>query len=119
MELPILLLTDALNEQLKQLNYVPPQINNHSPKAKQFIETSRENLKNNIQELEQAISLLETQTEKQIQKQTRLDQVKITLPIVKSRKSNLFALILTDSDDVSHYFNFDGTYSGYLEQGDL
>jgi len=43
----------------------------------------------------------------------RLDGVKITLPIVDSRKSGIYALILTDSTGVNHYFNPDGTYDGY------
>ena len=43
----------------------------------------------------------------------RLDDVKITLPIVDSRKSDIYALILTDSAGVDHYFIPDGTYDGY------
>jgi len=43
----------------------------------------------------------------------RLDEVRITLPIVDSRKSDIYALILTDSAGVYHYFNPDGTYDGY------
>lgn len=43
----------------------------------------------------------------------RLDEVRITLPIVGSRKSDIYALILTDSAGVYHYFNPDGTYDGY------
>lgn len=43
----------------------------------------------------------------------RLDEVKITLPIVDSKKSENYALILIDSAQVVHYFNFDGTYDGY------
>ena len=43
----------------------------------------------------------------------RLDEVKITLPIVNSKKSKIYALILTDSAGVDHYFNPDGTYDGY------
>ena len=43
----------------------------------------------------------------------RLDEVKITLPIVNSKKSKIYALILTDSAGVYHYFNPDGTYDGY------
>lgn len=43
----------------------------------------------------------------------RLDEVKITLPIVDSKKSKIYALILTDSAGVYHYFNPDGTYDGY------
>lgn len=42
----------------------------------------------------------------------RLDEVRITLPIVDSRKSDIYALILTDSAGVYHYFNPDGTYDG-------
>ena len=44
----------------------------------------------------------------------RLDEVKITLPIVwSSRKSKIYSLILRDSAGVYHYFNPDGTYDGY------
>ena len=43
----------------------------------------------------------------------RLDEVRITLPIVDSKKSKIYALILTDSAGVYHYFNPDGTYDGY------
>jgi len=43
----------------------------------------------------------------------RLDEVKITLPIVNSKKSKIYALILRDSAGVDHYFNPDGTYDGY------
>jgi hypothetical protein len=43
----------------------------------------------------------------------RLDEVKITLPIIDSKKSKIYALILTDSAGVYHYFNPDGTYDGY------
>jgi hypothetical protein len=44
----------------------------------------------------------------------RLDEVKITLPIVwSSAKSEIYALILRDSASVYHYFNPDGTYDGY------
>lgn len=42
----------------------------------------------------------------------RLDEVKITLPIIDSKKSVNYALILTDSVGVIHYFNDDGTYDG-------
>lgn len=43
----------------------------------------------------------------------RLDKVKITLPIIDSKTSESYALILTDSVGIIHYFNFDGTYDGY------
>ena len=43
----------------------------------------------------------------------RLDEVTIALPIIKSEKSENYALILTDSAGIIHYFNFDGTYDGY------
>lgn len=43
----------------------------------------------------------------------RLDEVKITLPIIDSKSSENYALILTDSAGIMHYFNFDGTYDGY------
>ena len=43
----------------------------------------------------------------------RLDEVKITLPIIDSKKSKIYALILTDSAGAYHYFNPDGTYDGY------
>lgn len=43
----------------------------------------------------------------------RLDEVKVTLPITDSKLSENYALILTDSAGVIHYFNFDGTYDGY------
>ena len=43
----------------------------------------------------------------------RLDEVKITLPIVNSKKSKIYALILRDSAGLDHYFNPDGTYDGY------
>lgn len=42
----------------------------------------------------------------------RLDKVRIHLPIVNSRKSKNYALILTDTAGIEHYFNFDGTYDG-------
>lgn len=44
----------------------------------------------------------------------RLDEVNIILPIIDSKKSEHYALILTDSAGIIHYFNFDGTYDGYL-----
>lgn len=43
----------------------------------------------------------------------RLDKVKITLPIINSKTSKQYALILTDSANIIHYFNFDGVYDGY------
>lgn len=43
----------------------------------------------------------------------RLDEAKITLPIIDSKKSEFYSLILTDSLGVDHYFNHDGTYDGY------
>ena len=43
----------------------------------------------------------------------RLDKVKVTLPIIASRTSKNYALILTDSAGLIHYFNFDGSYDGY------
>lgn len=43
----------------------------------------------------------------------RLDEVKITLPILESKSSENYALILTDSAGVVHYFGFDGVYDGY------
>jgi len=43
----------------------------------------------------------------------RLDGAHITFPIVKSEKSEYYALVLTDSAGVIHYFGFDGVYDGY------
>jgi len=43
----------------------------------------------------------------------RLDSVKITLPIVDSKTSDNYALILTDKAGVIHYFGYDGVYDGY------
>jgi len=43
----------------------------------------------------------------------RLDEVKITHPIVASKSSPRYSLILTDSAGTYHYFNPDGTYDGY------
>lgn len=43
----------------------------------------------------------------------RLDSIKIRLPIVDARYSENYALIITDSAGVEHYFNFDGSYDGW------
>lgn len=43
----------------------------------------------------------------------RLDQVTIFFPIVQSRSSENYPLIITDSSGMIHYFNFDGTYDGH------
>lgn len=48
----------------------------------------------------------------------RLDNTKIKLPIIDSKKSKNYALILTDSAKVTHYFNNDGTYDGYVQKVD-
>lgn len=44
----------------------------------------------------------------------RLDEVILTLPIIDSKADEDYALILTDSLGYIHFFNFDGTYEGYL-----
>lgn len=48
----------------------------------------------------------------------RLDEVKIELPIMEAKTSPYYALILTDSLGLNHYFNFDGTYDGYSSDCD-
>jgi len=40
-------------------------------------------------------------------------KLNITFPIIESYSSDNYALILVDSADVIHYFDFDGTYDGW------
>ncbi|MEM1339843.1 MAG: hypothetical protein AAF634_05060 [Bacteroidota bacterium] len=49
----------------------------------------------------------------------RLDKVHISLPIIESKKSEVYPLILRDSANVWHYFNDDGTYDGYSHDPDV
>jgi hypothetical protein len=37
----------------------------------------------------------------------------INFPIINSESSEWYALTILDSSNVTHYFNFDGTYDGY------
>jgi hypothetical protein len=49
----------------------------------------------------------------------KLDKIKITHPIINSKSSNYYALILIDSANIIHYFNFDGTYDGYSHDPEI
>ena len=41
-----------------------------------------------------------------------MKKINITFPVVESRPSDNYALVIKDSAGVEHYFNFDGTYDG-------
>ena len=46
-------------------------------------------------------------------------ELKIRFPILETKESENYALILKDSNSKYHYFNFDGTYDGYSHEPNI
>lgn len=46
-------------------------------------------------------------------------ELKLKFPILETKQSNNYALIMKDSDLKYHYFNFDGTYDGYSHEPNI